>query len=84
MVLITTVLFLLGPYLFGYAIDHGINKGDKTLIYRTALAILGIETLRLLLVVAQSYNIQTIGQKVMMDMRMELFNHVQSLPVSFF
>lgn len=84
MVLITTVLFLLGPYLFGYAIDHGINKGDKTLIYRTALAILGIETLRLLLVVVQSYNIQAIGQKVMLDMRMELFNHVQSLPVSFF
>ena len=84
MVLITTVLFLLGPYLFGYAIDHGINKGDKTLIYRTALAILAIETLRLLLVVVQSYNIQSVGQKVMLDMRMELFNHVQSLPNSFF
>src|SRR5574337_1613155 len=71
MVLITTVLFLLGPYLFGYAIDHGINKGDKTVIYRTAFAILGIETLRLLLAVVQSYNIQSIGQKVMLDMRME-------------
>ncbi len=84
MVLITTVLFLLGPYLFGYAIDHGINKGDKALIYRTAFAILGIETLRLILVVVQSYNIQAIGQKVMLDVRMELFSHVQSLPVSFF
>lgn len=84
MVLITTVLFLLGPYLFGYAIDHGINKGDRALIYRTALAILGIETLRLLLIVVQSYNIQVIGQKVMLDMRMELFHHIQSLPVSFF
>ncbi|MCF6154517.1 MAG: ABC transporter ATP-binding protein [Candidatus Brocadia sp.] len=84
MVLITTVLFLLGPYLFGYAIDHGINKGDKALIYRTALAILAIETLRLVLVVVQSYNIQAIGQKVMLDMRMELFHHIQSLPVSFF
>ncbi len=84
MVLTTTVLFLMGPYLFGYAIDHGINKGDKVVIYKTALALLGIETLRLLLVVLQSYNIQTIGQKVMLDMRMELFNHVQSLPNSFF
>lgn len=83
-VLITTVLFLLCPYLFGYAIDHGISKGDKTLVYRTALAILGIQTLRLILVVVQSYNIQAIGQKVMLDVRMELFRHVQSLPVSFF
>ncbi|HHT9138518.1 MAG TPA: ABC transporter ATP-binding protein [Candidatus Wunengus sp. YC60] len=84
MVLITTVLFLLGPYLFGYAIDHGIGKGDKPLIYKIALALLGIQSLRLLLVVVQSYNIQAIGQKVMLDMRMELFNHIQSLPLSFF
>jgi ATP-binding cassette subfamily B protein len=84
MVLLTTVLFLLCPYLFGYAIDHGIDKGDKPLIYKIALALLGIQTLRLLLVMAQSYNIQDIGQKVMLDMRMELFKHVQSLPLSFF
>lgn len=84
MVLITTVLFLLCPYLFGYAIDHGVNKGDKQVIYKIAFALLGIQTLRLLLVMAQSYNIQVIGQKVMLDMRMALFNHVQSLPLSFF
>ncbi|MDN3514370.1 MAG: ABC transporter ATP-binding protein/permease [Candidatus Brocadia sp.] len=84
MVLITTVLFLLGPYLFGYAIDHGINKGDKAVIYKAALAILVTETLRLTLMVVQSYNIQSIGQKVMLDIRMELFHHVQTLPISFF
>jgi ATP-binding cassette, subfamily B, multidrug efflux pump len=84
MVMMTTGLFLLGPYLFGYAIDHGINKGDKTVVYRVALALLGVETLRILLVVAQSYNIQTIGQKVMLDMRMEVFHRIQTLPLSFF
>jgi len=84
LVMITTALFLLCPYLFGYAIDHGIARGDKSLVYKIALVLLGIETLRLLLVVVQSYFIQIIGQKVMLDMRMDLFNHVQSLPVSFF
>ncbi len=84
LVMITTALFLLCPYLFGYAIDHGIARGDKSLVYKIALVLLGIEALRLLLVVVQSYFIQMIGQKVMLDMRMDLFNHVQSLPVSFF
>ncbi len=84
MVIATTVLFLMGPYLFGYAIDHGVSKGDKSLIYKIALSLLAIQTLRLILIVVQSYNIQAIGQKVMLDMRMELFRHVQSLPVSFF
>jgi len=84
MVVTGTALFLIGPYLFGYAIDLGINKGDKAMIYKIAFAMLGAETLRLLLTVAQGYNIQVIGQKVMHDMRMELFRHVQSLPLSFF
>ncbi len=84
LVMITTALFLLCPYLFGYAIDHGIARGDKPLVYKIALILLGIEGLRLLLVVVQSYFIQMIGQKVMLDMRMDLFGHVQSLPVSFF
>ena len=84
LVLITTVLFLMGQYLFGYAIDHGIGKGDKPLIYKIALLVLGIETLRFLLVIVQGYNIQAIGQKVMLDMRMDLFKHIQSLPISFF
>ena len=84
MVLLTTVLFLMGPYLFGYAIDHGIGKGNMSVVYKMALALLGIQTLRLLLTMAQSYNIQAIGQKVMLDMRMQLFNHIQSLPLSFF
>lgn len=84
LVMITTALFLLCPYLFGYAIDHGIARGDKPLVYKIALVLLGIEAMRLLLVVVQSYFIQMIGQKVMLDMRMDLFSHVQSLPVSFF
>ncbi|ODS32200.1 MAG: ABC transporter ATP-binding component [Candidatus Scalindua rubra] len=84
MVFVTTLLFLLGPYIFGYAIDHGIVKGDKGMIIKMALLLFGVETFRVLLSIVQSYNIQTIGQKVMMDIRMEAFSHIQTLPVSFF
>jgi len=77
-------MFLLGPYIFGYAIDYGIVKGDKGMVIKMALLLLGVETLRALLVIAQNYNIQNIGQKAMMDIRMELFSHIQTLPVSFF
>lgn len=83
-VVISTILFLMGPYLFGYAIDHGISKGDIPLLYKTAIALFGIKTARLLLIVIQSYNLQLIGQKATMDMRMELFHHIQLLPIAFF
>ena len=84
MVFATTLLFLLGPYIFGYAIDHGIVKGDKKMVFTMALLLLGVETFRVLLSVVQSYIIQVIGQKVMKDVRMEAFSHIQTLPVSFF
>ncbi len=84
MVFLSTLMFLLGPYIFGCAIDHGIVKGDKRMVIKMALLLLSVETFRVLLVTAQSYNIQSIGQKVMMDIRMELFSHIQTLPVSFF
>lgn len=84
MVFLATLMFLLGPYMFGYAIDHGIVRGDKGMVVKMALLLLSVETFRTLLVIAQSYNIQNIGQKVMMDLRMELFSHIQTLPVSFF
>jgi len=84
MVLLSTVLFLSGPYLFGYAIDHGISKGDVSLLYKVIFALLAIKTLRLILIAVQSYVLQAIGQKVTMDIRLELFRHVQSLPISFF
>ncbi|OHC02710.1 MAG: hypothetical protein A3H23_08180 [Planctomycetes bacterium RIFCSPLOWO2_12_FULL_40_19] len=84
MVFLATLMFLLGPYMFGYAIDHGIVKADKGMVVKMALLLLGIETFRTLLVIAQNYNIQNIGQRVMMDLRMELFSHIQTLPVSFF
>ena len=84
MVFTATLMFLLGPYIFGYTIDHGISKGDKGMIIKMALLLLGIETFRVLLTIAQSYNIQAIGQKVMMDIRTDLFSHIQTLPVSYF
>ena len=84
MIFTATLMFLLGPYIFGYAIDHGIVKGDRGIVVKMALLLLGVETFRVLLSIIQSYNIQAIGQKVMMDIRMELFSHIQTLPVSFF
>ncbi len=84
MVFLSTIMFLLGPYLFGYAIDHGIIKGNKSMVIYTALLLLGVEMCRVFLLFAQSYTIQSIGQKVMMDIRMELFSHIQTLPIPFF
>ncbi|HKV05759.1 MAG TPA: ABC transporter ATP-binding protein [Candidatus Acidoferrales bacterium] len=82
-----------GPYLFHPAVDHYIVPGMNGLISRHA-AVMGIAWLVLAylgsllanfgLQYAQVRIMQSVGQKTMYDMRKEIFEHLQRLPMSFF
>ncbi|HWI41414.1 MAG TPA: ABC transporter ATP-binding protein [Verrucomicrobiae bacterium] len=75
---------LLQPYVVKIAIDDHITRGDMQ-------GLPGLAALFLLLVAADSlltyleiYLLQNIGQRIMADLRQELFAHVQRLSASFF
>ena len=77
-------LALAGPYLVGHAIDRYIMPGDvagltriSVLFFALLLATFGIDY-------AETHITQMVGQGVMYDMRMQVFRHIQSLPLSFF
>ncbi|MEW6380908.1 MAG: ABC transporter ATP-binding protein [bacterium] len=92
LLLATTLIFLLagaglelvGPYLVKIAIDTYIKAGDFTGLSRICVIFLLALVLRSLLSFLESYATQLLGQRVIRDLRMELFNHVQSLSLSFF
>ena len=75
---------LVGPYLTKVAIDRHIAKGDAPGLARVALLFL------LTLVVAfgvrflQTYIMQMTGQRIMQDMRRDIFGHLQRLHVGYF
>jgi ATP-binding cassette subfamily B protein len=81
------------PILFGYAIDHYISPGVSQLITQDA-AIRGVvlmsffTLLALLLSFAVQYLqvriMQDVGQKTLYDLRRDIFEHLQRLPMSFF
>jgi len=77
-------LDLVGPYLTKLAIDRYITQGDASGLGQVAL----LYTLSLLagFVVrfAQVYIMQMTGQRVMQDMRREIFGHLQKLHVGYF
>jgi ATP-binding cassette subfamily B multidrug efflux pump len=77
-------LDLIGPYLTKLAIDRYITQGDASGLGRVAL----LYTLSLLagFVVrfTQVYIMQMTGQRVMQDMRREIFGHLQKLHVGYF
>jgi ATP-binding cassette subfamily B multidrug efflux pump len=81
---IGTFAALLEPRLFGYAIDEAIIPMRWNALVRLGVAYLVIVVVRVAAVIAQGYLFEYLGQRVTQDLRVQLFSHLQRLPVSTF
>jgi ATP-binding cassette subfamily B protein len=75
---------LLGPYLVKVAIDRYIAARDLAGLDRVATLYLGAVILGFLFQFAQSYTTQYVGQRVMHDIRRQLFGHLERHDLAFF
>ena len=84
MVVISSALGLLGPYLVGMAIDEYIvsKKGDHFLTL--LLSLLVIYLFNSLSTFLQNYWMIGIAQDTVFTMRSQLFRHLHKLPITFF
>ncbi|MDD2310411.1 MAG: ABC transporter ATP-binding protein [Desulfuromonadaceae bacterium] len=72
------------PWIIKIAIDNHIITGKLAGLETIALGFLGILLAESLLSFLEVYLLQSVGQRVMSDMRAELYRHVMHLPVSWF
>ncbi|NVN89641.1 MAG: ABC transporter ATP-binding protein [Desulfuromonadales bacterium] len=72
------------PWIIKQAIDNHITTGRLAGLEGIAVLFLGILLTEGLLAYLEVYLLQSVGQRVMSDMRGELFQHVMGLPVSWF
>jgi ATP-binding cassette subfamily B multidrug efflux pump len=88
-----TGMELVGPYLMHIAVDNYIDPGFNSLITHRAavmglLWVVAVSTGALVgsfvLQYAQVRIMQWVGQETMYDLRKEIFEHLQRLPMSFF
>ncbi len=84
LLLLVSGLQLVGPLLTEIAIDEHIRKGDLGGLNRIALIFLGVLVLQFLLSFAQTYLMNWTGQKIMQDLRLQIFSHIQTLHVGYF
>jgi ATP-binding cassette, subfamily B, multidrug efflux pump len=81
---VASLLQVSSPYLTKIAIDNYIVHGDLAGLNKVVLVYLAIILFGFLLGYLQTYIMQLTGQRIMFDLRLEIFTHLQSLPLSFF
>jgi ATP-binding cassette subfamily B multidrug efflux pump len=83
-IIAASVLQLAQPYLMKLAIDRYIARGDFQGIDRIAVLFLAILVGSFILEYLQTWTLQMTGQRIMFDMRMEIYRHLQRLDLQFY
>jgi len=84
LVVATSGLSLLGPYLLGVAVDRYILPRDLPGLLRLSLLMLAIYAVTSLLMWAQGYVMAQAAQRTVQAIRADLFGALQRLPLRFF
>ena len=78
------ILELAPPYLTKLVIDRYIPAGDLSALAGVAVAYLGTLIGAFALEYVQTWTMQMTGQRIMFDLRMELYRHLQRLDLRFY
>jgi ATP-binding cassette, subfamily B, multidrug efflux pump len=84
LIVVMAGLDLVGPYLTKVAIDRHIARGDAAGLTRVAALYLAALLAAFAVRFAQVYILQMTGQGIMMDLRRQIYDHLQRLHVAYF
>jgi ATP-binding cassette, subfamily B, bacterial len=79
-----SIAAVIPPLLFRSLLDTAVPDSDRTLVTWLALGAVGLALANALLSLVQRWYSARIGEGLIFDMRVALFDHVQRMPVSFF
>jgi len=79
-----SLLGLAGPYTLQFLIDAVFKESDRQLLNRITLILIAIFAAQSVIYFVRGYLLSFIGERVMADLRLRLFQHLQSLSLSFF
>ncbi len=84
LVVVSTGLEVAGPYLMGRAIDEYIVDNDLLGLFQITLLMAGVYVALALTTWLQTFVMARVSQNAVRDLRQDLFNHLQVLPLRFF
>jgi ATP-binding cassette subfamily B protein len=84
LVLVAATLSLIPPLIIQQIIDSAIPAGDRRQLVLLAVAMIAVPIVIGLVQVLQNWGNTIIGQRMMFDIRGQLYSHVLHMPLSFF
>ncbi|WP_345241649.1 ABC transporter ATP-binding protein [Pontibacillus salipaludis] len=84
MVLISSTLSLVGPYVLGVTVDRVIAKVETTTLFQLFLGLAAIYIFQMVTLILQNYWMIGISQHTVYTIRNHLFAHLQKLSLSYF
>ncbi|PWH12616.1 MAG: multidrug ABC transporter ATP-binding protein [Anaerolineae bacterium] len=84
LILLTTALDLLGPYLMGQAIDRYIGNKQLAGLAPMAALLLVVYVSNNAFAALSAWTMARVSQSALKDLRRDLFTHLQDLPLKFF
>lgn len=84
LVMISSILALLGPYIIGKMIDMYVTHGELAGLGKGIILLIGIYALLAVALFLQNYWMIGIAQQTIYRLRTSVFAHFQRLPISFF
>jgi ATP-binding cassette, subfamily B, bacterial MsbA len=83
-IVVGSILGLAGPYALQFLIDAVFNQNDPGLLNRITLTLVAIFAAQSVFYFVRGYLLAYIGERVMADLRIRLFEHLQGLSLSFY
>jgi ATP-binding cassette, subfamily B, bacterial MsbA len=80
----SAALSLVFPSVIGRVVDSVFSDGNLETLNNITLGLLAVFLLRALTTLVESYNLNYIGERVVADVRTQLFRHLQTLSLGFF
>lgn len=82
--IISIALDMFNPYLVKIIIDKVLRNSEYNLLTFVLMSLAGITIIRSILGYVREYSLDYLSSRVSIDLRTDLFNHIQSLPFKYF
>jgi len=84
LIFVVSALGLVTPWILKWVVDEGLSRGNYQLLFPAAAAIVLVAVLRGFLTFVQRFSIQYTSQRIIYDLRNELYRHLQQLSFGFY